>query len=594
MSEASKALSSWVPLLALLAGFTAIVVALAVVGRRTRTSKDVLAWVPLGLEKVTGIPGWAAAQLGTGAFALLVAGIGFYNDVAWHVGLGRDQELFTAPHTMIVVGLGMLVLAAGVGIVSATVQRADTALRFRNLRVPWSSIPLLVLGSCALLGFPLDDLWHAAYGIDVTMWSPTHLLMICGAAFSLIAGWLTLAEAGVEFRRNVWSRVAHVIAAFFVLQGLAAPLGEFRFGVPQFQQLYHPVILLLAAAFTFTAVRLVLGRGWSLVVGALVFVPEVVGVLQLGAAGTDGFVPTRSPGVFLASAVGVELAAAVLGTERRLRFAITSAIGVATIGLAGEWLWNADAIQPWRSPLLVPAVLVGGLAAAGAAVVGTAYGSAISRTDRGFRGAVVAVGALAMLAALILPLPRRAPSGIEAAIDVEPAGPGLVYVRVQLDPPTAAEDALWFQVMAWQGDGFRSAEFAEVAPGRYVADRPMPAEGNWKTVVRLHRGDELLSAAVFLPADPEIGAEGVAAIDRTVELGPEPKILLREQKPGAATVQYLAYAVIAGVAVLWAWAFAMATSRIPARPPLRLDGPTAGPRAGRRPRRERRSALVTG
>ena len=37
------------------------------------------------------------------------------------------------------------------------------------------------LGFTALGGFPLDDLWHAHYGVDVTMWSPTHLLMILGA-----------------------------------------------------------------------------------------------------------------------------------------------------------------------------------------------------------------------------------------------------------------------------------------------------------------------------------------------------------------------------------------------------------------------------
>src|SRR5438034_419871 len=82
-----------------------------------------------------------------------VAGIGFYNDVAWHVGRGRDKEMFTAPHTMIIVGLGLIALAAGFGIVAATVQRVDTQLRVGALRVPWSALPLGLLGMCALAGF---------------------------------------------------------------------------------------------------------------------------------------------------------------------------------------------------------------------------------------------------------------------------------------------------------------------------------------------------------------------------------------------------------------------------------------------------------
>ena len=32
-------------------------------------------------------------------YGLLVAGQGFYSDVAWHIALGRDDELITAPHT---------------------------------------------------------------------------------------------------------------------------------------------------------------------------------------------------------------------------------------------------------------------------------------------------------------------------------------------------------------------------------------------------------------------------------------------------------------------------------------------------------------
>ena len=42
-------------------------------------------------------------------------------------------------------------------------------------------------GLYAMIGFPLDDVWHRIFGQDVTLWGPTHLMMIGGANFSLFA-----------------------------------------------------------------------------------------------------------------------------------------------------------------------------------------------------------------------------------------------------------------------------------------------------------------------------------------------------------------------------------------------------------------------
>jgi hypothetical protein len=561
-------LESWSTLVFLLLAFAGIVVALAIIGRRAAratsnvaAASDPLLWVPYGLERISGIPAWAAGMVGTAAFGLLVAGIGFYNDVAWHVGRGRDKELFTAPHTMIVIGLGFIALGAAVGILFATLTRADTTLRVSALRIPWSAVPLGLLGICALGGFPLDDLWHASYGIDVTMWSPTHMLMICGAAFSLIAAWLALAEAGVGFRDSRWSRVAHFVAAWFVLAGLSAPLGEFRFGVPQFQQLYHPVLLCLAAAFAFVPTRLVLGRGWALLLAVFTFVPEA---LDIGSGSSAaGFVPTRTVGTFVASAVAVELAALLVGTEHRLRFALVSGLGVGTLGLAGEWAWNQGAAQPWTTALLPGAILVGGLMALGAAVLGAAYGGAVLRDPGRLPRTAVALATIAVVAALLLPLPRRTGS-VNAAMDIQPVAAGdAATVQVRLDPAGAADDAKWFQVIAWQGGGLRAVDLHETAPGVWQTEQPVPIGGKWKTMVRLHRGDELMAVPVFLPADPEIGAPEIPAVSRTLAFGGEEQYLMREVTPGAATVKVLAYAIIAIVALLWAGSFVLAAKRIP-------------------------------
>src|SRR5205085_11844586 len=191
----------------LLGAFSAVLVFLFAFGRSGDTTSGIaraLLRIPNALERLVHIPGWAAATVGMALFGLFVAGQAFYNDVAWHVALGRDKNLFTAPHTGIVIGLGLILMSGVVGVLLASLQNIDTALRWKAVRVPWSTVPLLALGGAAGTGFPLDELWHRAFGVDVTMWSPTHMLMILGAAFVGIAAWLVLADAGVKPHDSRW------------------------------------------------------------------------------------------------------------------------------------------------------------------------------------------------------------------------------------------------------------------------------------------------------------------------------------------------------------------------------------------------------
>jgi len=548
--------TSWAPLYALLGAYAAVVVALVAIGRRQRPPTGWAGWIPAGLERVTRIPGWAAAMAGTALFGLFTAGVGFYNDVAWHVALGRDKELFTAPHTMIVIGLGLIAIAAALGILFATVQRADVGLQIAGLRVPWSSIPLGLLGVSALTGFPLDELWHAQYGIDVTMWSPTHLLMIVGASLSPIAAWMALAEAGVRARDSRWGRAAHFIAAWLVLMGLSSVQGEFEFGVPQFQQLYHPVLVLIAAGAALTASRLVLGPGWTLLLATIPLVLRFDAVMGQGIDLT-----TRNAALYIGCAIAIEVGAWVAGTERRMRFALVSGAGVATFGLASEWWWNSGAHQPWTTNLLPDAVLVGALGALGAAAVGTALGGALRGDGRRIPTPILALAGVALLAALVVPFPRRS-GDATAAVSLERTAANEAVVHVDVSPPEAAEGARWFQAISWQGGGLVLAEMKEQSPGTFRSERPVPISGKWKTLVRLHRGAEMISVPVWLPADPEIGEPEIPAEDRTLAFEGEQKYLMREAEPGSPWFAGVISTLLLALAAGWVAAFVLAAGRI--------------------------------
>src|SRR5689334_4908940 len=306
MNSGAEALKSWTTFYALILAFLAIVAGLVAFGHsrntQSRTAR-VLLRIPDGLEGLVRIPGGAAASVSLALFGLFMAGQGFYNDVAWHVGLGRDKNLFTAPHTGIVVGLGLILMSGLVGVLCASLQGVDTALRWKAVRIPWSTLPLLALGGAAVTGFPLDEMWHRQFGVDVTMWSPTHMLMILGAAFVGVASWLVLADAGVKPHDSRWSMGIHVVAAWLTLQGLVAPLGEFSFGVPQFQQIFHPMILVIASGFAFVAIRLVLGRWWAIGIAAF----NIVSTTNLLSGGKDPLIETKVVGVYVFSALAVEL-----------------------------------------------------------------------------------------------------------------------------------------------------------------------------------------------------------------------------------------------------------------------------------------------
>ena len=90
----------------------------------------------------------------------------------------------------------------------------------------------------------------------------------------------------------------------------------------------------------------------------------------------------------------------------------------------------------------------------------------------------------------------------------------------------------------------------EVSRGRYRSKEPVPIGGRWKTLVRLHRGGELMTVPVFLPADPEIGEAEISAVDRTQPFESETDYLLRETRPNDQLVANLMHALLAVVAVV--------------------------------------------
>lgn len=530
------------------------------------------------LRRLTGFPGWAMAGVLSGLLFLLILVIGFYWDVAWHIDNGRDVQLFTPSHTMILVGLGGLVYAAFLTMGFATLDKAKVGFKHGVANVPWSSVLLLALGFGGMAAFPLDNLWHQTYGIDVTLWSPTHLQLVGGGALGTLALFLMLAEALPSARPTAVGRGIFVLTGGTVLVAMSAVQAEFDYGVPQFQALYLPLLIMVAAGMGLVVARLALGP-WGAVKVTLVYL-GLRGFLALVVGGVFNHTVPRFP-LYLASALAVEGAAALVGTRSRLRFGLAAGALVGTVGLVGELAWvrlSGWAPAPMPSSMAVKVLLLGPVAAIAAAVLGAGLGRAFvgdgGGGGEGMPVAALAGAGLALVAVLAYPLPRNVGS-VDAVVRTEVVG-SRAFVEVSLNPPDAVAGATAFAVTSWQGGGRVTAFFDQVGPGVYRSRKAVPVTGRWKTVVSLQRGSEVMATPVYLPADPSIGAEAVPLVpERRGPFVRNTTLLLREQHPGPAWPAMAAWSGVA--ACLAAWVGLMAVTAVRVR---REEGPFVGGSAG--------------
>jgi hypothetical protein len=533
----------------------AAIAALGVAHRR----RGVLAPLVELTERRTGMAAWAMLPVGIAGVSLLVAVWGYYWDVSIHIDQGRDSGAFGNPaHWFIIAGLDGIAFA---GLLSLFLGDDRSASRVRltdSWSVPVGGVLLTVCGAVALAGFPLDDIWHRLFGQDVTAWGPTHIQMIGGASLSTIACWILLVEAErsgtpTPVGRRLL-RVSDVLLAGAFLIGLSTLQVEFDFGVPQFRLLEQPVLIAVAASIALVAARLRVGRGGAL--AAVAFFLVVRGALALGVAAFDR-VDLHFP-LYIGAAVLVELVAAALGTERVLRFGIVAGAAIGTLGFAAEWAWSRTWMPiGWSSDLLPEAVLLVAVAGTCGGILGALAGRDLAGSRTETPGAALAIGWLGVVAAIGLALPMDHDAARSVDVTVEPTGDGRAHLTLAVDPPSATEDALWFHVLTWQASadgGPGGSSLTDLVPqgdGTFRTEAPVVIDGSAKTLVRLHRGDSLQSAPVYLPDDPAIPAEAVPAESGTQPFVADKTVLQREARTDRAGLERAAYGLLGLVAAAW-------------------------------------------
>ena len=418
-------------------------------------------------------------------------------------------------------------------------------------------------GLYALTGFPLDDIWHRIFGQDVTLWGPTHLMMIGGAGFSTLSalfldheGRKALSEDAPQGGLGI--KFVQYLAFGGIVIGMSVFQIEFDFGVPQFRQVFEPMLIATAGAFGLVAARMMMGRGAAVIAALLAIalrggVALVVGPV-LGA-------PINWFALYLGPAIVIELLALTPLLKRPLLFGLVSGLGVATVGLWLESLWiNAVYAYPWPTSIWPEALLMAVPATILTGICGAMVGMVLTDQQLPRRAVSIGVVVLTVLAiggATANGLRYTVPESANATITLTeaPASDGQRFATadVRITPANLlSDDPNWVSVLGWQGGianqrGIFLDHLEKVGPGHFRSTEPMPVSGSWKTLLRVHDHKTLTAVPVYLAGDPGIGAEEVPAdASMTRPFVAEITILQRERKPDTPQTLWL----IGGLVVL--------------------------------------------
>jgi hypothetical protein len=284
-------------------------------------------------------------------------------DMSWHFQWLRDD--LAPPHVINTVGTGIIIVL--VAIHSYTGLGCDK----RSLRIMQAGLALFLVAG------PLDVINHRLNGLDLTAWSPSHLMLYTGTGImqaGVICGWLKLSKPG-----RMRTVVLVALWSFFLENAFFANgqqeygilgLRAWERGVPEAEpslldfaakQIGHPVDQAAVMHFTMPipdwvyplwgiaamALILVLARKtisipWAAttVAGAYLAYRLVVWPILLGI----GFPVPTVPFYLVFVGLAVDLAVRI-GREHAALTAGVSAVLVTALGYGT--LWIQSQLRPW-------------------------------------------------------------------------------------------------------------------------------------------------------------------------------------------------------------------------------------------------------
>ncbi|OBG42082.1 hypothetical protein A5672_11850 [Mycobacterium alsense] len=506
-------------------------------------------------------PNWVALPVLVFTTSIICALFGFIWDVSWHIGNGRDAGPLANPaHYFIIIGLFGIFVGGMLAVVLPYDKPGPAAVRItQNWHAPVGGVLMAGCGLYAMIGFPLDDIWHRIFGQDVTLWGPTHLMMIGGAGFSLFAV-LMLEREGesqqpIEAAQGAFITFLRYLSFGGMFIGLSVYQIEYDFGVEQFRLVLQPMMIAAAAALAAVAARVTLGPGAAIV--AALFAIALRGAVAVLVGPVLG-APINWFPLYLGPALVVELVALTPLLKRPIAFGAVSGLAVATVGLWLESLWiGAVYHYPWPVKMWGEALAMAVPVAVLTGICGALFGMVL--TGRRLPSRRIGISLVALTVVVIggavanglhIVVPRQESATITLTDQPGPAERRMVTADVQLAPNFVSDHPEWLTILSWQGRmendrGLMIDRLAKVGPGHYRSTQPVPVWGSWKTLLRVQDGYTMTAVPIYEPADDAIPAPEVPALaSSTRPFVQEITILQRERDQNAPVWLFTAGSIV--------------------------------------------------
>ncbi len=212
---------------------------------------------------------------------LLVAGLKLFNfiggawDIQWHVEIGRDS-LWIPPHLVVMVAFitGLFLTTALIlyeSLLASKGQVQSHSLHLGPVYGPPAAFGIFFGYIFALVAAGLDELWHEIFGIDATLWSPPHLLIMVATMvvdYSLMLGITTSARRqGYRFTLKSPLFWGLVLTGAYAFEAVNFQMGEafivgFRHGGAGLYGLLFPILVGVFLPFSMTILIQLAKRGW--------------------------------------------------------------------------------------------------------------------------------------------------------------------------------------------------------------------------------------------------------------------------------------------------------------------------------------------
>jgi hypothetical protein len=289
--------------------------------------------------------------------------IGVHWDISWHRSIGRDT-FWSPPHVAIYLGGVLAGISSGFLILTTTFgsgRSREAAVRMWGLRGPLGAFVAAWGGVAMLTSAPFDNWWHNAYGLDVKILSPPHVVLALGMHAVALGAWILTLGAMNRAAQGVLRRKLHRLFLYLggvILVFLLVLSMENLFRLYMHSAAFYRTVA-LAVPVTLAAVSRATGDRWAATQTALVYTGVLLGLLwilplfpaepKLGPVyqKVTRFVPPEFPLLLLFPAAALDLLWARTGARRGPWFlSAVSGLLFLAVYVAVQWPFASFLMSP--------------------------------------------------------------------------------------------------------------------------------------------------------------------------------------------------------------------------------------------------------